>query len=93
MSEETLLQEKNGFRSARTAGRSVDQALSNAAKTAGQAMVMTTILLSAGLCVTLLSNFGPIRLFGGMIITILWAALLTDLLLLPSLLRLKERDN
>lgn len=49
-------------------------------------MVVTTLLLTVGLCVTLFSDFTPIRLFGGMMIVTLWAALLIDLLLLPALL-------
>ncbi len=53
-------------------------------------MVLTTLLLSAGLCVTLLSDFYPIRLFGGMMIVTLWTALLIDLLLLPALLTSKR---
>lgn len=46
-------------------------------------MVFTTLLLTAGLCETLFSDFAPIRLFGGMMIATLWAALLLKLLLLP----------
>jgi predicted RND superfamily exporter protein len=36
------------------------------------------------------SDFIPIRLFGGMMIVTLWAALLVDLLLLPALLTWKR---
>jgi len=47
------------------------------------------VLLTAGLCVTFLSDFTPIRLFGGLMIVTLWAALVIDLLLLPALLTWK----
>lgn len=56
-------------------------------------MVLTTLLLTIGLSVTLFSEFTPIRLFGGMMIVTLWAALLIDLLLLPALLTWKRPEN
>ncbi|WP_346899145.1 MMPL family transporter [uncultured Roseibium sp.] len=52
----------------------------------GQAMIITTVLISCGLLVTLASEFHTIRLFGGMLIATLLTALLGDLLLLPSLI-------
>jgi predicted RND superfamily exporter protein len=78
------------FALARKAGQLPEQAIVTAAKAAGEVMVLTTLLLSAGLCVTLLSDFYPIRLFGGMMIVTLWTALLIDLLLLPALLTSKR---
>lgn len=74
------------FSSARGAGQPAAKAVSSAAASAGQVMVLTTLLLSVGLSVTLFSDFTPIRLFGGMMIVTLWAALLVDLALLPALL-------
>lgn len=74
------------FAEARSQGLSPRQAIASATKSAGEVMVLTTLLLTAGLCVTLFSDFTPIRLFGGMMIITLWSALLLDLLLLPALL-------
>ncbi len=74
------------FSGARARGASTAEAVKQAATSAGGVMVTTTVLLTAGLCVTLFSDFGPIRLFGGLMIVTLWAALLIDLLLLPALL-------
>ncbi|MHA6324391.1 efflux RND transporter permease subunit [Roseivivax sp. CAU 1753] len=70
-------------------GSSAHDAVETAARSAGQVMVLTTLLLTVGLSVTLFSDFTPIRLFGGMMIVTLWAALLVDLLLLPALLTWK----
>jgi len=77
------------FRAAQLRGATARQAVSAASLAAGQVMVLTTLLLTCGLCVTLFSDFSPIRVFGGMMIVTLWAALLIDLLLLPALLTWK----
>ena len=61
-------------------------ALAAAMSETGQAMIITTVLISCGLLVTLFSEFHTIRLFGGMLIATLLTALLGDLLLLPSLI-------
>jgi predicted RND superfamily exporter protein len=78
------------FSDARAHGQTSAQAVASATKSAGQVMVLTTLLLTVGLSVTLFSDFAPIRLFGGMMIVTLWAALLIDLLLLPALLTSKR---
>lgn len=80
----------NRFSNARANGETSARAVAAAAKSAGQVMVVTTLLLTVGLSVTLFSDFKPIRLFGGMMIVTLWAALLIDLLLLPALLTWKR---
>lgn len=74
------------FNAAQAQGLPLHQAVKSATNSAGEVMVLTTLLLSAGLCVTLFSDFTPIRLFGGMMIITLWSALLLDLILLPALL-------
>lgn len=79
------------YADARHRGETSLQSVTSATKSAGQVMILTTVLLSVGLCVTLTSDFSPIRLFGGMMIITLWAALLFDLLLLPALLSGKDR--
>ena len=81
------------YAAAKSTGASTDHAVNAAAKSAGQIMVLTTLLLTFWLCVTLFSGFTPIRLFGGMMIVKLWAALLIDLLLLPALLTWKGHED
>lgn len=81
------------FYDARDKGETTRQALQSSTRSAGQAMVLTTLLLTVGLCVTQISGFTPIRVFGGMMIITLWAALLIDLLLLPALLSWRDRQN
>lgn len=78
------------YAGATASGQTSKQAVITATKSAGQVIVLTTVLLTVGLSVTLFSDFTPIRLFGGMMIVTLWAALLIDLLLLPALLILKR---
>ncbi len=78
------------FSDAKVTGQTSEQAVVTATKSAGQVMVLTTLLLTFGLSVTLFSDFTPIRLFGAMMIVTLWAALLIDLLLLPALLTWKR---
>lgn len=77
------------YRDALAEGAHNDAALEAAIRTAGEVMVVTTLLLSLGLAVTLLSGFQPIRLFGMLMILALWIALIVDLMVLPALLRLK----
>lgn len=81
------------FTAAKAEGETSVQAVATATRAAGQVMVLTTLLLTAGLCVTLFSDFTPVRLFGGMMIVTLWVALVIDLLLLPALLTWKERSH
>jgi predicted RND superfamily exporter protein len=83
----------NRFFEARGRGASKQEAVRAASGTAGQVMVLTTVLLTFGLAVTQISGFFPIRLFGGMMIITLWAALVFDLLLLPALLGRKGRAD
>lgn len=81
------------FYRSRERGEALAPSLRQATGSAGQSMVLTTMLLSAGLAVTLFSGFPPIRLFGAMLIAILWAALLADLLVLPALLSVRRKGD
>ena len=78
------------YNDARALGETTEQAVVTATRAAGEVMVLTTLLLTVGLSVTFLSDFTPIRLFGGLMIVTLWTALLIDLLLLPALLSWKR---
>ncbi|WP_246040474.1 efflux RND transporter permease subunit [Roseovarius arcticus] len=74
------------FRHARAAGHARDAAARAALNSAGGVMVLTTLLLTAGLAVTAFSIFLPVQLFGIMLILSLGIALLADLVLLPAML-------
>jgi predicted RND superfamily exporter protein len=81
------------FNRSREGGNDTGRSLLFATTNAGQSMVLTTLLLTCGLAVTLVSGFEPIRLFGGLIVAILWAALIADLLVLPALLSLRRKNG
>ena len=72
-------------------GAATPDAIRSALTQAGGVMGMTTLILCAGLGVTLLSGFPPVRLFGTMLGLSLLAALLADLLVLPAMLKLGDR--
>jgi len=78
------------FSDAKARGEPPKIAIVSATNAAGQVIVLTTLLLTIGMSITMVSGFTPIRLFGGMMIVTLWAALLIDLLLLPALLTWKK---
>ena len=79
----------NRYRLERLNGHPVDEAIQFAIDRTGRVMIATTLLISGGLLVTLLSPFIMVRLFGIMLILTFVTALLADLLLLPVLMRLK----
>lgn len=67
------------------------RALRRAVERAGRPMVITTVLICAGLSVPILSSFETVRAFAVIQIAALVVALLADLLLLPALLMIRER--
>ena len=79
------------FRAARAGGTEAPTAARTALRSAGGVMVMTTVLVCAGLAVTGFSAFFPVRLFGAMLALSLVAALVADIVLLPALLLLGTR--
>ncbi len=79
----------NRFHLERNLGKSTDEALRNAIQETGRVMVLTTMLLSVGLLITMISEFHPVQLFGQMLILTFFIALLADLLLLPAVLKQK----
>ncbi len=76
------------YREERAVGHSIDDALLAAARGSGRAIVVTSIMLGAGMLVMLASSFMPVRLFGELISVTLVACLFGDLLLLPAMLKL-----
>ena len=77
----------NRFISELREGKTIDKALHVSIHKTGKAMLVTTVLICAGMLVTMLSSFETIRLFGGMLILTFITAFLADILLLPCLLR------
>ena len=59
----------------------------------GPALIITTMTLSTGLMIGLLSDFAPILAMSSLSVSIILAALATDLLVLPSLLQLSNTKN
>ncbi len=76
------------FRIETRKGIPVLYALKNTFQSTGKAMIITTILLSAGFGIFCFSNFGATYLMGVFVCTTLVAALVIDLLLLPVLLHI-----
>lgn len=74
----------------RNAGRDPADAVVAAASHSGRAVIVTTLALAAGLSVQMLASFPPLRLLGGLGATIVIAALVVDLTLLPALLALRQ---
>lgn len=75
----------------RAAGQDIDEALLEASGRTGQVMIITTVVISAGLLATFLSDFTMVRQFGLMLILTFASALVADLLLLPALLKVGDR--
>lgn len=74
-------------------GLSVAQSLTEALADAGKPMVITTMILMATFSLLSFASFTPLRSFGLLISVVLLAALITDLILLPALLRVMSRDD
>ncbi|WP_319530021.1 MMPL family transporter [uncultured Cohaesibacter sp.] len=72
-------------------GQTMELSMSHAISAITPAVVATTLLLVAGLCMTQLSSMPSVSLFGRLVMTALFVALLADLFLLPSFLLALER--
>ena len=70
-----------------------DTAIPAALNQVGPALIITTMTLSMGLMVGLLSDFAPILAMSSLSVAIILAALATDLLVLPSLLQLTSSKH
>ena len=81
------------YRQERLAGRNVQDAVQQTFLGAGHAIVLTSLLLISGFGVLTLSDLTSTRHFGILSSVTMVAALLGDLLLLPALLHLTERDT
>ena len=67
--------------------RGDDDPIAQSLRQVGPALMITTITLCVGLSVGWLSNFGPILTMSTLSVGIILLALITDLLILPSLLK------
>lgn len=76
------------FRKEDRSGRSLREAVRRTCLGTGRAVLVTTILIVAGLAILLLSNFVPTRRFAELATVTMISALLGDLLILPALLQL-----
>ena len=74
------------FRNGIRAGRSRQDAILQAYRRVAMAMTQTTIIGGLGLSVFMISTFTPTQRFGTLMLTLLAAALVGDLILLPALL-------
>ncbi len=80
------------FRLERDRGKDISQALNAVLTTVGPVLVVTTIILSAGIGVTMLSHLPMVQIYGRLTVLILIVALVADILLLPAILKTFERE-
>jgi predicted RND superfamily exporter protein len=74
------------YRRGLSGGKSRHEAVLFAYERCGTAMIQTTLICGFGLVVFALSPFGPIMHFALMMFSMLFAAILGDLIVLPALL-------
>ena len=68
-------------------------AIARTARGSGTAIVLTTVLIIGGMAVLLNSSFIPTKRFAELTIVTMMAALAGDLLMLPAIIRLVDRDR
>ena len=77
----------------RKKGNTTKDSIINTFLTTGKALIITTILLVAGFGSFMFADFVPNQKFGILCSLILTAALLTDLLFLPAILFILDKDD
>ncbi len=80
------------FRRVRKAGYTVHEALEHAHQTVGRAMVFSTLAIMIGFSALLLSQFVPLVYFGALVSLALAGGTAGNLIVLPLLLQMIERD-
>ena len=78
---------------ARKMGLSIEETFDEVLRYAGKAILFTTIILSGAFSIFAFSNFAPNQNFGIVTAFALIVALVVDLLLLPALLSLTDRES
>jgi uncharacterized protein len=81
------------FHRHRDAGRTVNESLHAVHQTVGRAMVFSTLALIVGFTVLALSRFVPTIYFGVLVGLTMFGGLLGNLVLLPLLLKLIDREG
>jgi predicted RND superfamily exporter protein len=81
------------FREERDRGIPLEDALVTSVSKSGRAILVTTIILVIGIGVNLLSAFAPIQAMALAGVTIVSAAFICDVTILPVLLKLTSRDQ
>lgn len=81
------------FHRRRAAGDSVNQALHAVHQTVGRAMIFSTLALIVGFSALALSRFVPTIYFGVLVSLTMFGGLLGNLVILPLLLKLIDRDD
>ncbi|NQT94253.1 MAG: RND family transporter [Lentisphaerae bacterium] len=79
------------YRRNRKRGLPKEEAIREAIVMCGQAMVFASLIIAAGFSVLLFSSFGPNRLFGILTAFTMIVALVSDLLLLPYMIRVLHK--
>ena len=80
------------YRRRRLAGEGTDEALADTFAELGRPIVLTSVVNCLGFAVFLLCDFRPMVHFGLLASIAMIAALVGDLVLLPNLLKLADRD-
>lgn len=81
------------FRNARSAGKTVTDALAEVQQSVGRAMVFSTLALVVGFAVLCISEFVPTIYFGTLVALSMLGGLAGNLVILPLLLRVVSRDG
>jgi predicted RND superfamily exporter protein len=84
-----LVRIREGVRAGDALQNAVDEALAHS----GRAVAITSVVISGGLAVNVLSSFPPLELLGMLGAIIMLSALMCDLLLLPALLVLFRSES
>ncbi|MCB9507680.1 MAG: MMPL family transporter [Myxococcales bacterium] len=80
------------YREERARGASLQEAMTMSGRHSGHAVMVTSIMLTAGMSAMLVSSFNPVRLFGEIIALTIAACLVADLLVLPATMRVFGKD-
>lgn len=79
------------YEGARKRGADVDEAIAEAGRSSGSAMLLSTVILAGGFSVFLLASLQSGVNFGLISVVVMVSALLADLILLPALLKQFDR--
>ena len=81
------------YRRFRLQGLTTEAAITKVIHRAGPAMVTTSLVIFAGFGVLMLSDFGPLRMFGMLSALTMISAVMGDLIVLPALLSVVDKSK